>query len=211
MAAIHGYHIHSMNLLLRDYQRGGQEVRVPASDSGLQPPFVFLNSVAEAPPLREAFLCGLKVAVANGHRLPEDGFLYGPDALAAWFEALAGYDAYGAEDRGLLFLVNWWSLMHLADARQAAADFLAENASLVTGEAAEPLRRATGLYREEAAAVKAFADEHAAFIPWWGGVSGVGDWDRETRQRQADLLRRVRALELQALDALGETLAQVAG
>ena len=207
LAVVHGYQIHGLDLLLRDYQHpDGEQVRLNSADPRLQPPFVFLEGLQDPLPLREALLASLAIAVRNGRREPADHLRYGLDALAAWRDALAAYDTCPADEQGLLFTVNWWSLMHLADARQAAAAFLAGNADLLTGDARTALAQAQSLYGQEAELLVGFADEHQDFITWWGGTSGVADWDAATRQRQQEVLAQAANLEQQALVALEEAL-----
>ena len=207
LATCCGYNIHSMNLFVRDYQRPEQQdVRIPSDDPGLQSPFIFLTALGEPLPPREALLQGIRIAVRNGRREPAEGFRFGLDALDAWRQALAGYDAYSDEERNLLFLVNWWSVMHLADARQAAAEFLESSADLLAGESKVALLKALSLYRQEAEMLGAFVQEQVAFIQWWGGGSGVADWSAEVRGQQQNVLANARALEEQALAALDDVL-----
>jgi hypothetical protein len=208
LTAVHGYNIHSMNFFLRDYQHPQEaELRVSDRDPGFQSPAIFLSGLRQQPSPREALLSALKTAVRNGQRPQEDGFRYGPDALQAWAQALAGYGGYTDDERNLLFLCNWWCLMHLADARRAAADFLGANTDLLPGEAGAALARAFLAYKQEAEALSVFAQQHQRFIVWWGGGAGVGQWDAEARQAQVDLLANCRALEAEGLAALGEALA----
>jgi len=207
-ATVHGYHIHSMSLFLRDYQRPGQEdVRVPSDDAKLHSPFVYLTAWREPPPAREALLNSLAIAVRNGRREDGDGFRYGLAALEAWREDLAGYDGHSGQERQLLFTVNWWCLMHLADARQAAVRFLEARADLLDGESRAALGRALDRYRAEAEALGTFARDQREFIMWWGGRTGAPRWDGATRQAQQDLLGTCQALESQALVELEQVLA----
>ena len=157
---------------------------------------------------RDALLESLRLAVRNGARPREAGFRYGLDALAAWEQALAGYDTYNEGDRNLLFLTNWWCLLHLVDARRAAAEFLGANLDLLGAEATPSLTRAFTLYQQEAGLLQQFAQQHTRFIRWWGGGANVAQWDAPTRQAQQDLLTRSRDLESEALKALTEARAR---
>jgi hypothetical protein len=205
LATAYGYNIHSMNLFLRDYQQPQEaEVRVPDNDKGFQSPVVFLTGLGEPLSPREALLEALRLAVRNGARPQERGFRYGLDALAAWEQALAGYDAYNEADRDLLFLTNWWCLIHLADARRAAADFLGANLDLLGPEATPSLTRAFTLYQQESGLLQQFAQLHTRFIRWWGGGASLAQWDAPTRQAQQDLLTRCQDLESEALKAVAE-------
>jgi len=212
LAVIYGYNIHSINLFLRDYQRPDQEdLRIPSNDPGLQSPFIFLQSFGEPLPPREALLDALKTAAGGARRSRTDGFLFGPAALAAWRDDLAQYDTYDEGERNLLSLANWWTLMHLADARRAAVEFLDANAGLLTGEPKAALLRALSLYRQEADLLKDLTSEFSGFVMWWGGGKGVADWDADTRTLQQDALEKARGLEEEALGALDDAVARGAG
>ena len=203
LAVAYGYNIHAANLFLRDYQQATQkDFRIPGTDPSLQTPFVFLETHVKALAPREALLEAARIAVRNGTRARVDGFTFGLPALSAWQEDLAGYEAYSPQERELLFLANWWSLMHLYDARQAAAEFLQANADLLAGPQREALLRAQALYRQEADLLKAFTTAHGDFLQWWGGVRKVGDWTPDVRAQQQELLQKVRDLDEQALKEL---------
>ncbi len=207
LATVYGYNIHSISFFLRDYQHPQEaELRVSDRDPGFHSPLIFLSGLGEQPAPRDALLSALAVAVRNGERSQEDGFRYGLDALQAWEDALAGYDGYSAEERDLLFQCNWWCLMHLVDARQAAVDFLGANMDLLPGDGGAALLRAFQAYQQEAQLLGDFAQQHARFILWWGGGASVGQWDAATRQAQTGLLAKCRELETQGLQALGEAV-----
>jgi hypothetical protein len=203
MALAYGYDCWAPVLLLRDYQRPDQDaLRVPTTDANLAGPMVFLNGLGQPTPPKEAFLQSLALAARNARREPAEGFRYGLDALQTWADDLGGWNTYDEGERSLLALANWWTLMHLADARAAAVQFLESNADLVTGDSLTALQRAIDLYRQEADLLKAFADDNSGFLPWRGGTSGVADWTDALRQRQQDMLSQARSLEEQALTAL---------
>jgi len=205
LGVVYGYHIHSMNLLLRDYQHSArQEVRLPSNDRGFGPAYVFIDGHDEPPAEGEALAQALKLAVANGRRAKDDGFLFGLDALATWAEDLAGYDAYTDGERGLLSLCNWWTLINLLDARRAAVSFLEAHAGALSGARREALDRALSLYKVEANLVEAYCANNRDFIGWWGGTKGTADWTEAVRKSQCELLATARELEQQALEALGE-------
>jgi hypothetical protein len=208
LATVYGYHIWSMNLILRDYQRPEQEdVRTQANDAGFQSPVIFLDRHEEPLEPPEALLASIRLAVRNATREPSDGFMYGPAALRTWRDDLLGHDTYTDDERNLLFLANWWSLMHLVDAREAAVAFLEGNADLLTGDSRAALVRALDGYRQEARLLRDFADEHLDFIQWYGGTKQASDWDEDTRQAQAELLAKAAELEGEAAKAFEEVLA----
>ena len=167
----------------------------------------FLDGHTEPLPEREAFLESLRIAVRNGRREPAEHSRYGLDALAAWRDDLAAYDGYPDDDRALLHQLNWWWVMHLADARRAAVAFLRARADLVSPAAREPMDQALSLYWQEADLLTGFAQEHSRFIGCWGGAAGVADWDQASRDRQQEVLGQAHDLEEQALAALDEVLA----
>jgi hypothetical protein len=208
IAAVYGYHIWSMNLILRDYRRPDQEnVRTQANDAGFHSPVIFLERHDDPPDPHAALLASLALAARNANRDPSDGFEYGLAALRTWHDDLLAYDTYTDAERNLLFLTNWWSLMHLADARASAVALLEANADLLTGDSQTALLRALDSYKEEARLLRQFADEHLDFIQWYGGTKQAKDWDPQTLQSQADLLASVAELETAALKACEEVLA----
>jgi hypothetical protein len=206
VACVNGYHIHSMDLFGRDYHDPGEaQVRVNANDESFHSPFVFLGGHAEGLSPREAFLEGLRIAVRNAGREEEDGFLYGADALTAWAQDVAGYDGYEPEQQARLRAANWWSLMHLADARQAAVEFLQTHADLLSEAGQAATRSAVLAYEEEAALVGVFLEANRHCVTWWGGID-TGEWDAATRQAQVELLAQCGELEATALEALAGVL-----
>jgi hypothetical protein len=206
VACVHGYHIHSMDLFGRDYHNPDEEqVRVNANDGSFHSPFVFLDGHAEGLDRREAFLEGLRIATRNAAREEEDGFCYGLDALTAWAQDVSGYDGYTQGEQKLLRAANWWSIMHLADARQAAVQLLATHSDLL-GEAGQVAAdNALVAYREEAALVGSFLEANRHYVTWWGGIDD-GEWDAATRKAQVELLGQCGELEAGALKALADVL-----
>ena len=208
LATVYGYHIWSMNLVVRDYQRPDQEnVRTQANDPGFQSPVAFLERHEDPPEPREALLATLALAARNADRELSGGFQYGLAALRTWHDDLVGHDTYTDAERNLLFLANWWSLMHLVDARESAVAFLEANADLLTGASQTALLQALDSYKQEARLLRQFADEHLDFIQWYGGTKQATAWDPPTRQSQADLLAKAAELETDALKACEEVLA----
>lgn len=206
VACVHGYHIHSMDLFGRDYHDPDEaQVRVNANDASFHSPFVFLDGHGEGLGPREAFLEGLRIAVRSAGREEEDGFLYGPDALTAWAQEVADYDGYTQEEQKLLRAANWWCMMHLGDARQAAVQFL-ETHSALLGEAGQAATRSAALAcREEAALVGEFLEANRHYVTWWGGADD-GEWDPASRQDQVELLGQCGDIEAGALKALAAVL-----
>jgi len=177
-------------------------VRTQANDPGFHSPVIFLERHDDPPDPRDALLASLALAVRNAHREPLDGFEYGLAALRTWHDDLLGYDTYSDAERNLLFVTNWWSLMHLADARASAVTFLEAHADLLTGDSQTALLRALDSYKEEARLLREFADKHLDFIQWHGGAKQAQDWDTQTRQSQADLLAKAAQLEGEAITSL---------
>lgn len=202
-ACLYGYHIHSMNVFLRDYQHPQEgELRVSDRDGDFDGAVVFLQGLADEPDPRQALLAALRAAGQEARQPAAGQFRHGLDALDSWRQALADYETCSAEERELLYLVNWWTLLHLADARQAAADFLAAHADLLAGERQQALREAYALYKQEAQTLLAFCEGNRRFLVWWGGGAKPGEWTAESREAQRALLGQVRQTEEQALAAL---------
>jgi hypothetical protein len=208
LGVVYDYHIHSMNLRLRHQQACDSEhLTVHYLDEGLHSPYLFLLAHGEPPAPREAFVGGLAVAVRNARRAPVGPFHFGLDALAGWADDLDAFEGCGGDERSQLFLANWWSLLHLADARHAAVAYLEAHRAELGVPAQAQLDRALALYREEAAALRAYLDAHCGFVAWWGGTQGVADWQESERREQADLLRLASRIESRAHLALEAILA----
>ena len=189
--------------ILKCYQQPDEDARVKAHDETLHSPLLFLSELAEAPDAGDAFLASLRNVVSGSAR-EADEFRYGLGALKAWEEDLAAYDTHTPEERRLLFDVNWWCLMHLADARRAAVQFLDDHVDLLEGDARQAALAALEGYKEESELLNAFAEDHYRFIQWWGGDARAAQWDAPTRARQVDLLTSCRELEAKALAELAE-------
>ncbi len=134
------------------------------------------------------------------------GYLRGDSALSQWIEDLGNVDQFSEEQRKSLFFVNWWCFDCLWDARQSAAAFLNEKASLFSEEAGLLLRRAAGIYSEELETLGIVFHQKEAFLGPWTGKS-IDQWTPEVRAREAALLESVRAKESRALALLDESYA----
>ncbi len=208
LATVYGYHIWSMNLILRDYQRSEQEdVRTQANSAGFHSPLIFLEGHVDPPEPREALLAGLRLAVDDAGREPADGLTHGPAALRAWQDDLLRYDTYPQAERERLFSANWRSLVGFMDAREAAVRFLDANADLLAGDAQAALLRALDAYAQEAPLLREFVDAHLDFIECYGGTKHAADWDAAARQAQTELLATSAEHEDAAASALKEVLA----
>lgn len=203
LATVYGYHIHAMDLVLRDYEQPDEELRINAHDEGWHSPLVLLSGLGEAPDSEDAFFASLGNAAADSAR-EADEFRYGLDALEAWREDIAAYDAYTDDEKQLLFGVNWWCVMHLVDARRSAVAFLDGNVDLLEGDARQAVLNALEIYQEESGLLTAFAEDNWRFIQWWGGEDGAAQWDAQARADQVELLAKCRELEETALAELAK-------
>lgn len=212
LGVAHGYHIWSMNYLLRHQQAPDETPwRIPYTDEGIHGPFIFpAGNHREQADGREAFTASLRIALQNQQERPAEGpFLFGEAAQTAWRQALASADTLSPEDRGLLFMVNQWTLLHLWDARRAAAAYLEGHRSLVDGAAQPQLDTAIEAYRREADLLDAFLQDHRELVAWWGGQQGVEGWTAEVRAAQLELMEQAAGHEARAVKALAAVLRAV--
>lgn len=208
MGVAHGYHIWSMSYLLRHQQAPDETpLRVKYVDEGIHGPFIYLEESREPSSEIEGFAAGLRLAIWNHReRQSEGAFLFGESALAAWREAVESWDTLSPSDRELLFQVNWWTLLHLWDARQAAVAYLQGQRELIDGSAQQNLDAAIESYTRETELLHQFLQEHAELVAWWGGKGGVSAWEPQVRHNQIDLMERATGLETRAVASLEAAL-----
>jgi uncharacterized protein YbdZ (MbtH family) len=119
-------------------------------------------------------------------------------------------DGLPPEELALLYMVNGWCLMNLADARAAAVRFLESRTSVLAAPARTTLERALEFYRHEATLTEGFCAANARFIIWRGGSSEPRGWTAEARKSQSTMLSEAMRLEQRALLDLEEVLGREA-
>ena len=106
----------------------------------------------EKPSALEILYASLRSFIEGFEMKEERGYYSGRQAYEKWIEGLnndALWDERSPDsDIARRFDVNLWTMFHLVDARRCAADFLSENASLLTGEKAGLLAEMAKSYRE---------------------------------------------------------------
>jgi RNA polymerase sigma-70 factor (ECF subfamily) len=202
IAVIYAYADGGRTLLVRDYFRGDEVLRVPAEK--LAPMLVFLDGCGEPPPEREAFLDALRTASANWHRREmawaAGRYWYGETAYEHWLGDIAQGGTFTEQKRRSFVGASDWNVSSLRDVRQAAVAFLGERAALLGREGEGVARRAAGLYQQQVDAVTAAADGAGAF-------PGPEGWTAEVRERQQELLRECRRLDGEVIAELETALA----
>lgn len=207
LAVIFGFEDEGRIVLLRDYMNDEPQLRLPIDKLG---PFLcFLGGRTEALHPHEALLAGIQHSVENWHRSHAPAhagrYWYGRAALLKWREDLQHSDSYDAEQRKLLFFVNWWCFDSLMDARAAAERFLRRNSEYFIGSQHLHLLQAAALYSEEARLLRGILTEKQAFLGPWTG-KGFEHWTPTTRLREMAILNQVLALETEAIGELENML-----
>lgn len=211
LGVAHGYHIWSMNYLIR-HQQAPQDApwRIKYSDEGIHGPFIFLAGYHAPSSEREAFAASLRLALHNQQQRPAEGpFLFGEAAQVSWRQALVSADTLSQEDRGLLFMANQWALLHLWDARRSAVSYLEARRALVDGAARSQLDVAIEAYRREADLLGAFLQDHRELVAWWGGQRGVEAWSAGVRAAQLELMEQAAGHEARAVEAMAAVVREL--
>jgi len=205
VAVIHGCSEDGSQMLVGDYENG--DTPQWRSTDDIKCMLIMLGSHTPQLSPREALRAGLRKAIANWDREPEPApelprrYLYGAAALRQWADDVRAKDSFTEDERGGLFFVSWWCFTSLADARQAAVEFLTYAAEEQHCEAALALKDAAALYGEEAGHLsKVFQNKDAFLGPWTG--KSVTDWTAEIAHREADVLECAREVETKAVEAL---------
>jgi hypothetical protein len=211
VSVIFGFEDAGRTVLLRDYMTDEPVARYPIGKLGS-----FLCLLGERhTPLNphDALMIGLERAVENWHRshlgAPTGRFWYGRAALLKWREDLQHADQLDPTNRQLLFFVNWWVFAALADARAAAVRFLRRNSEYLLGRQHRHLLGAADLFGEESRLLRRTLAERSCFLGPWTG-KGVEHWSAQGREREAELLGHVLALETEAFGELENMLEALA-
>lgn len=199
MDVVFGYEDGGKMLLLRDYFRADEPLRLPLSELGFL--ILFLGDRHKALPRRSALIEALRIAVRNWRRerfaAGPGEYWYGDAALAHWIDDL-GATKLSKPEKRLFLEVNWWNFNTMADARDAAVTFLREAAAELGGRYASALRRAADAYQRECDLLGAVFAAKDAFLGPWSGKS-IEDWSAAVRRREREILTQAREIEHAAI------------
>ena len=202
MDVVFGYEDGGKVLLLRDYFKPDEPLRLPPSKLGFL--IIFIGDHAGGQPRRDAIIEGLKAGARNWRRVrfaegPGE-YWYGDAALERWLSDIGEAGGMSAEEQRLLCGVSWWAFSTMHDARRAAVGFLGEAASALGGEAAAALTRAARLYQQEADLLASAFEKRDAF------PASAENWTPEMRQREQEMLSRAREIEEAAVTEIEQAL-----
>lgn len=198
-----GYDKQGSEVLLRPYA-ARQEGYVPRPVDELLSSwggFEVLRKKDEAPDRRESLIRSLEIAVELAHAPGYDKYASGFTAYALWIEGLR--DATSTRSRSEM-IGNGHCFFSLIDARSAAAEYLESIGPELAGEAADPLARAAGRYREIVAALTRRRPTEVAPMPWM--LKPGEAWTQAQRNAQADALAAAFDLERRAVADLGRAV-----
>jgi len=210
MAVIYGYEEEGRMVLFRDYYRGSALHALPIAKIG--PMQFYLGDHGAPMPPREALMESLKIAVRNWRRgkdaggLPGREYWYGDNGFRVWIEDLsrANSGKFPDKDMGGFFYLNAWVFNSLADARNAAGDFLKDRLSLLNGEKRKALEQATALYENELEILGSSEPNSVFFGPPSG--KPIADWTPAVREREREILKKARELENRAVMEMEKAL-----
>ena len=202
MDVVYGYEKGGKVLLLRDYFRGEEPLRLPPSKLGFL--ILFLGDHIEPMTRQAALIDSLKTGVRNWQR--ERGasgpgeYWYGRAALDHWISDLGEAPDLSAGDRETLSFVSSWNFATMHDARQAAAAYLGESAALAGDGAREGLQRAAEAYRQEAEMLGvALRDQHTF-------ARSADTWTPEVLRQEQEVLRQAAEIEEGAAAEMAKAL-----
>jgi hypothetical protein len=198
MDVVYGYEQGGQVLLLRDYHRREEPLRLPPSKLGFL--ILFIGDRGEPMARRDAVTTSLKTAVRNwgrdrGRAGPGE-YWYGRAALEHWIADVRGDVGTEGEDNWTLRHVCLFNLRTMHDARKAAVTYLEGSAELLGGAETEALRRAAEVYASEADMLgDLLADEEC--FPKKGDALTL-----EARRRVPEVLSRAMELEEAAISEI---------
>lgn len=208
MGVAYGYEQGGESLLLRDYFRRDEPLRLRPAELGFLS--IFLGEAQEPLSPRAALTQALELAVSNWRREQHSegpgGYWLGRAALREWAQDLANAAQFDEQAQRQLLGVSWWCFTTLDDARRAAVRFLERQAPLVDGQARAALERARGFYAEESHLFGGAVGRRDAFLGPWSGKA-FQDWTDEVRARECALLAEASRLEEQAVTEVAAALA----
>jgi hypothetical protein len=188
MGVVYGYDEGGKTLFMRGYSSAEPLKLAPAKLGFLT---LFIGEHKQAPPVGEAFVESLQIAVRNWKRErfcegPGE-YWYGDAAMTRWIADLSKWDEYSEEERTTLAHTNRFCSATLVDARKAAVTYLTEHAAEFEGEARAALERAAAIYRQLET------------------LFATGEWEKG-RERQIELLSESRDFDSAAIAELEKAL-----
>ncbi len=206
MGLIYGYENSGQSFLMRDYYIGDDISPRPAAKLGGFLCFLRPGGTPAAPV--DSALAAFEVAEHNWTRDDrpkfdeENGeFFYGLHAYEKWIGDLSNPSATSGDERQKLFQATWWNFDSLDDARRAAEMYLDAIAPRFGPPAADHLRTAADLYRQE---IKLTGDIFAGremFLGPWSGKT-IEQWTPEVRGKEIEILKKLRLLDEKAIAEL---------
>jgi hypothetical protein len=203
LGTIFGYHIHSMSLIFRDFQNWPVEsMRFNYDNQKWGSPWVFLKRLNESPTPEDALKFAIGKAISDYNRSEEDYYHYGKDAMIKWMSALDEYENLSPEEQDWLYMVNWWALMHLTDARNQAVKFLQEQRDFAPEATLMEYDKALRLYTQEAKLFFDFIQDNDNCVMWWRGSMDKSVWTEPIRMRQKEIMLQAIPMEAEAMKIL---------
>jgi hypothetical protein len=206
MAVIYGYADEGKRFYFRDYFNGDKPLVLElAKTKGL---LAFFDKPVPVASPKDRAATAIKNAVADW-KLPKDatnnpkgggGYYFGDAAYAKWIADLSNDQLTDAE-RKELFHPSWWTFCVLADARANAITYLHQAAPLFEGESQAAIRRAADLYAQSVQVCGQAFQKKDAFLGAWSGKK-IDDWTADVRQREVELLEKVRKSDNAAIAEL---------
>jgi hypothetical protein len=214
MSLIYGYESGGDVVLVRDYYAGEKETKLPLSQvKGL---LGFLVDRRDPPSREQSIVRGLQQAVRDWHgadvdavrEAGEGSYHLGEKAYDVWIDDLQNAGKLPPAHRKKMFQPNWWAFSSLADARAAAAKYVRDAAATLPPDARPALLRAADLYDQGAKLAGSIFMTRDAFLGPWSGKS-FDQWDDATRQREIEILTKLRELDGAAVREINEALSAV--
>jgi hypothetical protein len=202
------YGYEGTKLLVRDFHLGNNETLVDITECrGL---FAFFEERAPVPSREQSARSAISEAVSrwshSPDRRPGDGsegayYYYGADAYERWTLLLNRAGGLTPEQQRALLHVDYWTFISLHDARQKAALYLRSITDLFP-EAADALKQAAGIY-QQIGEITGMAIHEGEIFPAFYQPDALSKWTPEVRQKEIELLNKVRRLDQRAITSLG--------
>ena len=203
-AVICGYEDGGKTVLVNDYMK--EELLSPLPIEQLGPMRHYIGEFRQPPPLRDALLDVLKMAVAHWKRerhhggLDDREYRYGKAAFDAWIGDLRNYDKLSPDAQKGLKGIDPWNYLSLVDARRAAVGFLKEWGVVLDGDARKAVDEARELHEQEVKTLEPLVEAKR---------SETKDWSDAARRREIEALTKARDLEAKAIGRIEKALASV--